>query len=84
MPAVPAELHANRDCEGTSIRETVARAIAAGERCAHPVLDYVRLSGVSKSAIYDAISRGEIRSVRVGRRLLIPRSEFARLLTGDA
>jgi excisionase family DNA binding protein len=84
MPAAPAELHVNRDFKGTSIRETVARAIASGERFAHAVPDYVRVSGVSKSAVYDAISRGEIRSVRVGRRLLIPRSEFARLLTGDA
>jgi excisionase family DNA binding protein len=84
MPAAPAELHSHRDCDEASIRETVAEAIASGERLAHPVPDYVRVSGASKSAVYDAISRGEIRSVRVGRRLLIPQSEFARLLTGDA
>jgi excisionase family DNA binding protein len=84
MPAAPAELQSNRDCNGASIRETITRAIASGERFVHPVPDYVRVSGVSKSAVYDAIARGEIRAVRVGRRLLIPRSEFARLLTGDA
>lgn len=84
MQAAPAEPQSNRDSDGASTREAIAQAIASGERLAHPVPEYVRVSGASKSAVYDAIARGEIRAVRVGRRLLIPRSEFARLLSGDA
>ena len=36
--------------------------------------------GVSVSAVYEAIQRGEIRAGRLGRRVLIPRSELDRVL----
>lgn len=35
--------------------------------------------GVSTSAIYAAINQGQIQAVRLGRRVLIPKSEFRRL-----
>lgn len=37
---------------------------------------------VSKWQIYEAVKRGEIRAVRLGRCLRIPREEIARLLGG--
>lgn len=39
---------------------------------------------LGRSATYDAIKRGEIPSVRIGRRILIPREALERLLSGKA
>lgn len=38
--------------------------------------------GVSLDSVIRAISRGDIKAIRFGRRLLIPRSEIERLLEG--
>ena len=35
--------------------------------------EYAALVGVSRDAVYDAVRRGEIRAVRVGRLIRIPR-----------
>lgn len=42
--------------------------------------DAAVLLGVSRSAAYRAVTRGEIPSVRVGRRLLIPTAKLYHLL----
>jgi excisionase family DNA binding protein len=39
--------------------------------------------GMSKNAVYEAIGRGEIPSVRVGRRILVPRGPYKRFLAGE-
>ena len=36
--------------------------------------------GVSSDLVYDEIRAGRIRSVRIGRRILVPREELDRLL----
>ena len=38
------------------------------------------LLGLSRTLVYEAIRRGEIPSIRVGRRILIPRAALERLL----
>lgn len=38
-----------------------------------------RLGGIGRSALYDVIGRGELRSVKVGRRRLIPADALAEL-----
>ena len=38
------------------------------------------LLGLSRNSMYSAIARGEIPSIRVGRRLLIPKAALLRLL----
>lgn len=38
------------------------------------------LLGVSKNACYEAAQRGELPSIRVGRRILIPRHALAKML----
>lgn len=38
------------------------------------------LPGLGRNGIYNAIRRGDIRSIRIGRRLYIPASEISRLL----
>jgi excisionase family DNA binding protein len=39
--------------------------------------------GISRGKAYDAAKSGEIPIVRIGRRLLVPRVAFDRLLEGD-
>jgi excisionase family DNA binding protein len=39
---------------------------------------------ISRNAIYQAIERREVPSVRIGKRILIPRAAFEALLRGEA
>jgi excisionase family DNA binding protein len=38
---------------------------------------------MSRNAVYEAIGRGEIPSIKVGRRILVPRKQYERLLAGE-
>ncbi len=38
--------------------------------------------GISRATAYDAVSRGEISCIRIGRRILIPKVALERLLDG--
>jgi excisionase family DNA binding protein len=40
--------------------------------------------GLSKNAVYLAIAAKEIPSIRVGRRILVPRAAYERMLRGEA
>lgn len=40
--------------------------------------------GVGRNAAYDAVKRGEIPSIRIGRRLLVPVAALERMLAGEA
>lgn len=42
------------------------------------------LLGVSRNSAYEAAARGEIPTVRIGRRILVPRAAFDRLLAEGA
>jgi excisionase family DNA binding protein len=39
--------------------------------------------GISRAFAYEAVRRGEIPSIRIGRRVLVPRAALKRLLDGD-
>lgn len=39
---------------------------------------------LSRNAVYEAIARKEIPSIRIGRRLLVPRVQLERMLNGEA
>ena len=43
-----------------------------------------RLLGVSRGLAYEAARRGEIPTIRIGRRLLIPRARLLELVNGEA
>lgn len=39
---------------------------------------------LGRNAIYDALARKEIPSIRIGRRILVPRLALERMLSGEA
>jgi len=41
-----------------------------------------RILGIGRNAVYDAARRGDFRTIRVGKRILVPKSEIRRLLGG--
>ena len=47
------------------------------------VTECARLLGISRGSAYEGIRRGEIPSVRLGRRLLVPRAALERMLEGQ-
>ena len=46
------------------------------------VPEAARLLGVSRMTAYSAVREGTIPSLRIGRRVLVPRAELDRLLAG--
>jgi excisionase family DNA binding protein len=40
-----------------------------------------KLLGLSRNGAYEAIARGEVPSIRIGRRLLVPRVALERMLS---
>ena len=50
------------------------------ERLALSVKEAAETLGVGKELIYRAINRGELRAVRLGGRVMVPRIELERLL----
>jgi len=47
------------------------------------VPEAAKMLGISRSVAYEAVSRGEIPSVKIGRRVLIPVAALERLLAGE-
>ncbi|HEX3860461.1 MAG TPA: helix-turn-helix domain-containing protein [Stellaceae bacterium] len=40
--------------------------------------------GISRNAAYEAVARGDIPSLRIGKRLLVPKLALDRMLAGEA
>ena len=57
-------------------------AISPGEKLAYSVEEAARLLGISKTSAYQATQVGELPTVRIGRRLLVPKAALDRLLSG--
>lgn len=64
-------------------QERAAGAIAPGtERLTLTVEEAAATLGISRAFAYEAVSRGEIPSIRIGRRVLVPRAALERMLGG--
>ena len=50
---------------------------------AYSVSDSAKALSVSRQSVRRLVSTGELRSLRIGSRVLIPRSELERFLAGD-
>lgn len=57
-----------------------AIAAATAAPLTYRVEEIARLLGLSRAAAYDAVARGEIPSLRFGRRVVVPRAAFDRML----
>lgn len=57
--------------------------IENSERLTLTVKEVQKLLGLSRGLVYQAIETGEIPSVRVGRRILIPKASLNRLLESN-
>ena len=51
------------------------------ERRTFTVPEAARLLGIGRSAAYDAARRGELPTLRIGRRILVPRAALEQLLS---
>jgi excisionase family DNA binding protein len=54
------------------------------ESLTYTVGEVARLLGLSRGSAYEAVAAGEIPSIRIGRRLLVPRAALHRMLKLDA
>jgi excisionase family DNA binding protein len=54
----------------------------ASENLVFSVREAGKLLGLSRGSVYEAIRTGQIPSIRVGRRILIPRAALEQLLEG--
>jgi excisionase family DNA binding protein len=59
-------------------RPGTASVSAAAERLVYSVPEAGRLLGLSRNAAYAAAKRGDIRTIRIGRRLVVPKAAFHR------
>jgi len=53
------------------------------KRLVYDPKDFMALSGLCKTAVYQGIERGEIPSIRIGRRILIPKVVADAMLKGE-
>jgi excisionase family DNA binding protein len=58
-------------------------AVDTSERQLLTVEETARLLGIGRSAAYEAARTGQIPSLRLGRRVLIPKRSLMRLLAGE-
>ncbi|MGE0117655.1 MAG: helix-turn-helix domain-containing protein [Dongiaceae bacterium] len=51
-------------------------------RATYTIPEVAAMLGVGRNQGYDAAKRGEIPTIKIGKRLLVPRAAMARLLLG--
>ena len=54
------------------------------ERLTLTVRESAAMAGIGLNSMHDALRRGDFPSIRIGRRLLVPRAAFQRMLAGEA
>lgn len=54
-----------------------------GDRLTLTVEEAATLLGISRAFAYEAVGRGEIPSIRIGRRILVPKAALSRLAGGE-
>lgn len=59
--------------------EAEAKALLSKASCTVP--DFARAFGLSRNAAYVAVKRGEVKSARVGKRIIIPTAQLRRMLS---
>jgi excisionase family DNA binding protein len=62
----------------------VGVAVPTEQRLVYTVEEAAQLLGISRSFAYEAAQRGEIPSMRIGRRILVPKAALERFLASAA
>jgi excisionase family DNA binding protein len=71
---------AGRKSRGESQRDQMIPAASGTERLVYTVPEAGRLLGISRNGSYEAAKRGDIPTIRIGRRLLVPKAPFHRVI----
>jgi excisionase family DNA binding protein len=66
----------------TGPTERDARGGAPLDRQAYSVEEFARAVGLSRASAFRAVARGDVQAVRIGKRIVIPKSAIERLLNG--
>ena len=53
------------------------------DRKTYDVEEAGRLAGISRNHAYEAVKSGEIPSIKIGNRILVPREKWDRILAGE-
>ena len=64
-------------------REANVREMLSPDRLVYTVEEAGVLLGLSRWAAYAAAKRGDIPTIRIGRRLIVPRVQLERMLAGE-
>ncbi len=54
------------------------------ERLTYKIEEAGRLLGVGRNQAYEAAKRGDFPTIRIGKRLLVPKAALDRMLNGEA
>ncbi|MHB8438522.1 MAG: helix-turn-helix domain-containing protein [Acidimicrobiales bacterium] len=68
---------------GIKTARSVPKKLRPGNRLTLSVEEAAEALGISRALAYEAVRRGEIPNIRIGRRILVPRSALDRLLAGS-
>jgi len=63
-------------------REESMSSTLSHARATTTVVDAARVLGISRNGAYAAVARGDIPSVRIGKRILVPTARLRALLEG--
>jgi excisionase family DNA binding protein len=72
LPAGESEAEAEQDPEANSATTTVS-ALLSGDRLVVSVAEAGQLLGVSRAFAYELAARGELPTIRLGRRVVVPK-----------
>ena len=61
---------------------TNGEAVVNGGRLVYSVDEAAKMLGVSRNSAFAAAAKGDIPTIRIGRRLLVPKVQFDALLAG--
>jgi excisionase family DNA binding protein len=54
------------------------------ERRTYKIEEAGKLLGIGRNQAYEAAKSGQIPTIRIGKRLLVPKAKFDRILAGEA
>jgi len=69
--------------QSTSLGDHETPRVNSVCRQTYTVAEAANLLGIGRNTAFEAIHRGEIPALRIGKRLLVPKAAFDRMLAGE-